>query len=204
MEFNITQLNGKIVRLELLSMSHLEGLQHAVQDGSLWELWFTIVPKAEDMRQEIVRRLMLYQEKNMLPFTVICQKTNKVLGMTTYMNINHLQNRLEIGSTWYAKSVQGTAVNTECKLLLLQYAFEHLNCVAVEFRTHHLNSASRRAIEAVGAKLDGILRNHRAMTNGTLRDTCVYSIINSEWPAIRAHLEYKILHKAVLDKIPLL
>ena len=191
----ITILANDLVRLELLSFAHLEGLQQAVKDGNLWELWFTIVPKVEDMHDDIERRLKLYQQGSMLPYTVICQKSGQILGVTSYMNIDHEQNRLEIGSTWYAKSVQGTAVNVACKLLLLTHAFEVFNCVAVEFRTHHLNFASRRAIESLGAKLDGILRNHRKMHNGTLRDTCVYSIIDSEWKTIKAHLNYKLAAK---------
>ncbi|WP_119328450.1 GNAT family N-acetyltransferase [Cysteiniphilum halobium] len=191
----IRTLANDLVRLERLSLSHLEGLEQATQDGNLWELWFTIVPMPEDMKKDIERRLKLYQQGSMLPYTVICQKSGKILGMTSYMNIDHEQNRLEIGSTWYAKSVQGTAVNVACKLLLLEHAFEVFKCVAVEFRTHHLNFASQRAIESIGAKLDGILRNHRKMNNGTLRDTCVYSIINSEWKTIKAHLSYKLMTK---------
>jgi len=191
----ITTLANDLVRLELLSFAHLEGLQQATEDGNLSELWFTIVPKSEDMHSDIERRLKLYQQGSMLPYTVICQKSGKILGMTSYMNIDHEQNRLEIGSTWYAKSVQGTAINVACKLLLLEHAFEVFDCIAVEFRTHHLNFASRRAIESIGAKLDGILRNHRKMHNGTLRDTCVYSVIDSEWATIKAHLSYKVAAK---------
>ncbi len=191
----ITILANNLVRLEPLSLSHLEGLEQATQDGNLWELWFTIVPTPQDMKKDIERRLNLYQQGSMLPYTVICQQSGKILGVTSYMNIDHEQNRLEIGSTWYAKSVQGTAINVACKLLLLEHAFEVFKCVAVEFRTHHLNSASRRAIESIGAKLDGILRNHRKMHNGTLRDTCVYSIIDSEWKTIKAHLSYKLMAK---------
>jgi RimJ/RimL family protein N-acetyltransferase len=112
--------------------------------------------------------------------------------MTTYMNIDAEAHRLEIGSTWYRKRVQRTALNTECKLIMLRHAFETLSCVAVEFRTHHLNQQSRRAIERLGAKLDGILRNHRYCTDGTLRDTCVYSIIATEWPSVRSHLSYQL------------
>lgn len=188
-------LSNNLVRLELLSYAHLEGLEQATQDGYLWELWFTIVPTPEDMRADIKRRLRLYQQGSMLPYTVICQKSGRILGMTSYMNIDHEQNRLEIGSTWYAKAVHGTAINVACKLLLLEHAFEVFKCIAVEFRTHHLNFASRRAIESIGAKLDGILRNHRKMHNGTLRDTCVYSIIDSEWKTIKAHLNYKLMAK---------
>ena len=127
----------------------------------------------------------------MLPFTVLDAGGTPV-GMTTYMNIDSLQPRVEIGSTWYAARVQRTALNTQCKLLLLAYAFDELGCIAVELRTHVLNTQSRRAIERIGARQDGILRNHMRMPNGTLRDTVVYSIIESEWPTIQAHLRWQL------------
>ena len=114
------------------------------------------------------------------------------VGMTTYMNIDRMQPRVEIGSTWYASRVQRTALNTQCKLLLLAYAFDELECIAVELRTHVLNTQSRRAIERIGARLDGVLRNHMRMPNGTLRDTAAYSIIQSEWPTVRAHLQWQL------------
>src|SRR5690606_14709984 len=126
------------------------------------------------------------------PFTVIDRPRGRIVGMTTYMNIDTAGPRLEIGSTWYAQSVQRTALNTEAKLLLLGHAFETLGCLAVEFRTHFMNHASRRAIERLGAKLDGLLRSHMRLPNGTVRDTCVYSIIAPEWPTIRANLEWKL------------
>jgi RimJ/RimL family protein N-acetyltransferase len=116
------------------------------------------------------------------------------VGMTTFMNVDAPNDRVEIGSTWYAARVQRSALNTECKLLLLAHAFEALRCIAVEFRTHFFNTQSRRAIERLGAKLDGVLRQHQRMPNGTLRDTCVYSVIDAEWPAVRAHLQWQ-LHK---------
>lgn len=125
----------------------------------------------------------------MLPFTVF-DNSSTAVGMTTYMNIDANAKRVEIGSTWYARRVQRTALNTECKLLLLRYAFETLGCIAVELRTSTLNQQSRRAIERIGAKLDGVLRNHTRHTDGTIRDTCVYSIIQSEWPAVETHLEF--------------
>jgi N-acetyltransferase len=128
----------------------------------------------------------------MLPFTVIDRRSGKAVGMTTYMDIDADNRRLEIGSTWYRRSVQRTAINTECKLLMLQHAFEQLGCIAVEFRTHFFNQQSRRALERLGAKLDGILRNHRRLADGSLRDTCVYSIIASEWPATRQHLHFQL------------
>lgn len=185
-------LTGRHVELVPLSPEHEQGLSEAVQDGNLWELWFTLVPKPEEVRAEIERRLKLQAAGSMLPFTVIDRHSGRIVGMTTYMNIDAAAPRVEIGSTWYAKSVQRTPLNTEAKLLLLTHAFESLDCLAVEFRTHFMNHASRRAIERLGAKLDGILRAHQRMPNGTLRDTCVYSITAQEWPMIRAHLQWKL------------
>lgn len=184
--------NGTHVRLEPLAQSHHDELVEAARDGELWNLWYTSVPSPDRMRAEIDHRLGLQEQGSMLPFTVIDQATNTAAGMTTYMNIDAVNRRVEIGSTWYRERVQRTALNTECKLLLLQHAFETLSCVAVEFRTHYFNQASRRAIERLGAKLDGILRNHRLAADGTLRDTCAYSIIASEWPTVKAHLSYQL------------
>ena len=127
----------------------------------------------------------------MLPFTVL-DAAGTPVGMTTFMNIDAVNDRVEIGSTWYAARVQRTALNTECKLLLLSHAFEQLHCIAVEFRTHFFNVQSRRAIERLGAKLDGVLRQHQRMPNGTLRDTCVYSITDGEWPTVRTHLQFQL------------
>ena len=128
----------------------------------------------------------------MLPFAVLAAPTGEVVGMTSYMNVDAANRRVEIGTTWIAARMQRTGLNTEAKFLLLQHAFEHLQCIAVELRTHFLNSQSRRAIERLGAKLDGILRAHVVAKNGTLRDTCVYSITAAEWPAIRGHLEWQM------------
>jgi N-acetyltransferase len=184
-------LVGAHARLEPLSHAHLEGLVEAVKDGELWKLWYTWIPKPEDMGKEIDRRLNLQKAGSMLPFTVF-DSSGKVVGMTTYMNVDAANRRVEIGSTWYAKKVQRTPLNTQCKLLLLTHAFEKLDCIAVEFRTHFFNHQSRRGIERLGAKLDGILRNHQIAPNGTLRDTVVYSIIVSEWPTVKAHLIYQL------------
>ena len=188
-------LRGAHARLEPLSSDHYDGLLDAVQDGELWKLWYTFIPKAEDMRKEIDRRLGLRAAGAMLPFTVF-DADGKIAGMTTYMNVDTPNRRVEIGSTWYAKRVQRTALNTQCKLLLLAHAFEKLDCIAVEFRTHFFNHQSRRGIERLGAKLDGILRSHQIAPNGTLRDTVVYSIIASEWPTVKAHLSYQLNEKA--------
>lgn len=183
-------LAGETVRLELLSLEHAAGLAEAVQDGRLWELWYTAIPSPDEMAQEIARRLKLHEAGKMLPFTIFNAKTGETLGMTTYMNIEPAHRRLEIGSTWYRKSAQRIGLNTECKLLLLTHAFEALGCIAVEFRTHFFNQQSRRAIERLGAKQDGILRAHRVAPDGRLRDTVVYSIIAAEWPTVRQHLQW--------------
>jgi N-acetyltransferase len=184
-------LSGPHAQLKPLSHDHIDGLTEAVKDGELWTLWYTSVPKPEDMRKEIDRRLALQAAGLMLPFTVF-DAAGKVAGMSTYMNVDAANRHVEIGSTWYAARVQRSALNTQCKLLLLTYAFERLDCIAVEFRTHFFNHQSRRGIERLGAKLDGILRNHQIASNGTLRDTVVYSIIAAEWPTVRAHLNYQL------------
>lgn len=187
-----TTLTGRHVELVPLEHRHHDGLVDAASDGALWRLWYTSIPEPAAMAAEIERRLRLQSAGMMLPFTVIDRPTGRVVGMTTYMNIDLQGPRLEIGSTWYAKSAQRTPLNTEAKLLLLGHAFDSLNCIAVEFRTHFLNHQSRRAIERLGAKLDGILRQHMRMADGSLRDTCVYSILPSEWPAVRAGLRWKL------------
>ena len=184
------------VRLEPLAPSHLAGLQDAVSDGALWQLWYTMIPHPDQMAAEIERRLGLQAQGSMLPFTVIDTQQERVAGMTTYMHIDSANRRLEIGSTWYRHSVQRTALNTACKRLLLGHAFETLRCIAVEFRTHVFNQQSRRAIERLGAKLDGVLRQHQInqhpLAQQALRDTCVYSIIDSEWPNVKAHLDHQL------------
>lgn len=189
-------LHGTHVTLEPLSHARHDELVEAVRDGELWKLWYTVIPAPGAMREEIDRRLGLQEKGSMLPFAVVEAATNVAVGMTTYMDIDAVNRRVEIGSTWYRKRVQRTALNTECKLLLLRHAFESLDCIAVEFRTHFFNHASRRAIERLGAKLDGILRNHRRSSDGALRDTCVYSIISTEWPAVKSHLEHQLTRKA--------
>ncbi|MES2602189.1 MAG: GNAT family protein [Pseudomonadota bacterium] len=188
-------LIGPHARLEPLSRDHKDGLVEAVEDGELWKLWYTSIPAPETMDAEIARRLGLQTSGSMLPFTVR-DAGGKIAGMTTYMNVDAANRRVEIGSTWYAKRVQRTPLNTQCKLLLLTHAFEKLNCIAVEFRTHFFNHQSRRGIERLGAKQDGILRSHQIAPNGTLRDTVVYSIIASEWPTVKAHLTYQMSERA--------
>lgn len=178
------------VALEPLARRHHDDLVDAIKDGELWKLWYTSVPLPEGMGAEIDRRLGLQAAGSMLPFAVIDNAAGRAVGMTTYMNVDAAHKRVEIGSTWYRKSVQRTDLNTHCKLLLLTHAFEALGCIAVEFRTHFFNHQSRRGIERLGAKLDGILRSHQLSPNGTLRDTCVYSIVAAEWPTVKAHLAF--------------
>jgi N-acetyltransferase len=188
-------LPGKIARLEPLSQAHHDDLVAAVKDGEFWNLWYTTIPSPAGMRDNIDQRLAQLAAGTMLPFAVIEQASGKAVGMTTYLNIDSVNRRVEIGATWYARRVQETGLNAECKLLLLSHAFDTLGCIAVEFRTHFFNQQSRRAIERLGAKLDGILRNHLVTPNGTLRDTCVYSIIAGEWPVVKAQLEWRLARR---------
>lgn len=187
-------LKGQYATLEPLSLDHHDALIAAVSDGKLWKLWYTSIPKPENMRAEIERRLKLQEQGSMLPFVTRRHDTGALCGMTTYMNADPVHRRVEIGSTWTAASAQRTGINTECKLMLLSHAFEALHCIAVEFRTHWMNQQSRAAILRLGAKQDGILRNHQRMPDGSLRDTVVFSIIESEWPAVKRHLQFKLGH----------
>lgn len=191
-------LRGSHATLEPLTHARRDDLIEAVRDGELWKLWYTAVPSPDKVEAEIERRLEQQRKGTMLPFAIVENASGTAVGATSYMNIDAETRRVEIGSTWYRKRVQRTALNTECKLMLLTHAFEALDCVAVEFRTHFFNHQSRRAIERLGAKLDGILRNHRLATDGTLRDTCVYSIIVGEWPAVRSHLRYRLERPGVV------
>ena len=184
-------LAGTHATLEPLAREHEAGLADAVRDGELWKLWYTAIPSPEGMGAEIDRRLALQAAGSMLPFTVR-DGAGRIAGMTTYMNIDAVHKRVEIGSTWYAQRVQRSALNTECKRMLLAHAFEALGCIAVEFRTHFFNQQSRRGIERLGARLDGILRSHQRASDGTLRDTCVYSITAAEWPTVKAHLSFQL------------
>jgi RimJ/RimL family protein N-acetyltransferase len=186
-------LRGDLVTLEPLSQAHHDGLVEAVRDGRLWELWYTAVPAPQDMGAEIDRRLELQAAGTMLPFTARRTGSGEVLGMTTYMNADAGNRRVEIGSTWNRASAQRTGTNTESKLLLLGHAFETLGCLAVEFRTHWHNVQSRTAIAALGAKQDGVLRNHRRLPDGSLRDTVVFSITDAEWPAVRRGLQHRLV-----------
>ncbi|HEY9063754.1 MAG TPA: GNAT family protein [Burkholderiaceae bacterium] len=184
-------LKGEHATLVPLAPEHESALIDAARDGELWNLWYTSVPAPEKMAADIQRRLGLQASGSMLPFAVL-DASGAVVGETTYMNIDAVHKRVEIGSTWYAARVQRTPLNTECKLMLLTHAFETLACIAVEFRTHRLNTQSRRAIERLGAQLDGILRAHQRSPDGSLRDTAVYSITAAEWPTVRQHLRWQL------------
>ena len=186
-------LAGLHATLAPLAPEHHDALCAATRDGELWKLWYTAVPSPEGMAAEIERRLSLQASGSMLPFTVF-DAAGRVVGMTTFMNIDATNRRVEIGSTWTAAAAQRSALNTQCKRLLLTHAFETLHCIALEFRTHRLNTQSRSAIERLGAQLDGVLRAHARASDGSLRDTAVYSITAPEWAAVRSHLDWQ-LHK---------
>jgi RimJ/RimL family protein N-acetyltransferase len=185
------KLTGRHVQLQPLSLEHIEGLKGAATDGQLWRLWYTSVPAPVDMQAYIEKALALRESGDAMPWAVL-DGEGKVVGSTRYGNVDAANRRVEIGWTWYAKRVQRTALNTEAKLLLLTHAFEVLGCAAVEFRTSWFNHASRAAIARLGAKQDGVLRNHMRMADGSYRDTVVFSIIANEWPMVRRHLQYKL------------
>jgi RimJ/RimL family protein N-acetyltransferase len=171
-----------------LELQHNAALQEAAADGELWRLWYTSVPAPETTRAYIETALDMRERLGAMPFVVRQLSDGVVVGSTRYFNVDEMNQRLEIGFTWYARRVQRTPVNTECKLLLLTHAFEQLKAIAVEFRTHWLNLASRAAIARLGAKQDGVLRNHQRLPDGSYRDTVVFSIIESEWLAVKHHL----------------
>jgi RimJ/RimL family protein N-acetyltransferase len=184
-------LSDTSVTLAPLSQDHAADLIEAAADGELWKLWYTMIPAPDGVEAEIDRRLGLLEKGAMLPFAILTPK-GQAVGMTTYMNIDAANKRLEIGSTWYRKSVQRGPMNTQVKRLMLTHAFEALGCNAVEFRTHFMNHQSRASIERLGAKLDGVLRSHMVMADGSLRDTCVYSILAHEWPTVKTHLTWQL------------
>ncbi|AZQ64639.1 N-acetyltransferase [Flammeovirga pectinis] len=186
------ELEGELVKLIPLQLDHKDHLIAAADDGELWNLWFTSVPSKDSIDEYIEKALNSFHYDNGLPFAVVDKKSGKVIGTTRFLNATAMHRRLEIGATWYAKSFQKTGVNTECKYLLLKYAFENLKCIAVEFRTHWHNHASRNAIARLGAKQDGILRNHQIGLDGTLRDTVVFSIVRDEWDVIKKSLLFKM------------
>ncbi len=185
-------LTGQHVILEPLSLEHLDGIKEAVKDGELWKLWFTSVPSPETAEATIKTALELRENAGWMPFVVREKSTRQIIGSTRYCNVDEVNQRLEIGYTWYSESFQRTIVNTECKYLLLTHAFEKLAAIAVEFRTHWHNHKSRAAITRLGAKQDGVLRNHQKGPDGMYRDTVVFSIIDLEWPVVKKSLEFKL------------
>jgi RimJ/RimL family protein N-acetyltransferase len=185
-------LEGHGIRLEPLGPEHHEGLAAAAADGKLWELWFTTVPEPGETRAYIANALAGQEEGHMLPWAVRELASGAIIGSTRYHDIVPEIDRVEIGSTWYAKRWQRSHVNTTCKLLLLGHAFDTLGCKAVGLRTDNFNFASQRAIEALGAKKDGVIRHHWMRRNGTVRDTVMYSILAHEWPDVKRHLELRL------------
>ena len=185
-------LTGALVTLEPLERRHEDALRAAANDGEVWRLWFTSVPPPDAVADYIGAALGMRESKGALPFVVRENSSGDVVGCTRYFNVEAEHRRLEIGYTWYAKRVQRTAVNTECKLLMLSHAFETLKCIAVEFRTSWFNHRSREAIVRLGARQDGVLRNHQITPDGTYRDTVVFSIIESEWASVKRHLRFEL------------
>jgi RimJ/RimL family protein N-acetyltransferase len=183
-------LHGGHATLEPLAPSHLDGIRAAATDGALWRLWYTSVPSPETTSAWLDAALDVRDRLAGMPFAVRDNATGDIVGSTRYFNVDPANRRLEIGHTWYAKRAQRTPINTECKLLLLTHAFEALGCIAVEFRTHWFNHPSREAIARLGAHQDGVLRNHQLMADGTRRDTVVFSILDSEWPAVKVHVRH--------------
>ena len=185
-------LAGQHASLEPLTREHESALVQAAADGELWRLWFTHIATPERMGEYIATALDMRERSGAMPFIVRDRKTGEIVGSTRFFNVDAVNRRMEIGHTWYAKRAQRTAVNSECKLLLLTHAFETLHCIAVEFRTHWFNHESRAAIARLGAKEDGVLRNHQLMADGAKRDTVVFSIIDSEWPAVKLNLKFRL------------
>jgi RimJ/RimL family protein N-acetyltransferase len=185
-------LTGAHASVEPLEREHEQALRRAAADGELWRLWYTTVAPPEKMGQYIATALDMRERLDAMPFVVREKSSGEIVGCTRYFNVDVANRRLEIGHTWYSKRVQRGPINTECKLLLLTHAFEKLQCIAVEFRTHWFNHASRTAILRLGAKQDGVLRNHQLSADGSKRDTVVFSIIDGEWPAVKRHLRYQL------------
>lgn len=183
-------ISGKKIILRPPLQSDLTGLINAAKDGEIWENPWAIFPNIQEMQNYLNN--LLKETRLMLPFIIVLRESNEIIGSTRFFNIDHDNNRVEIGHTWISKTYRRTAVNTEAKFLMLQYAFEKLNCIAVEIRTDVLNEISRKAIERLGAKQDGILRNHKKMRKGRIRDTVCYSIIKEEWANVRGDLLAKM------------
>jgi N-acetyltransferase len=187
----VTLTGPRWVSLEPLTRKHIPEIAAASADGDLGSLWFTMAPSPQTAEQWVDMRLAAQHPDHGLTF-VVRNRAGALVGSSSYLNVDGPNRRLEIGSTWYAASVRRTGVNTETKLVMLSHAFDELGCLAVEFRTHFLNSTSRAAIERLGAKLDGVLRSHQLLPDGTRRDTVVYSILDIEWPTVRTHLRFRL------------
>ena len=185
-------LAGRHATLEPLARAHEPDVRAAAADGELWRLWYTSVPAPEAVAGWIDSALAMREKRGALTFVIRDNASGDIVGSTRYFNVDATHRRLEIGHTWHARRAQRTAINTECKLLLLAHAFEVLDCIAVEFRTNFFNFQSRAAIARLGARQDGILRNHQILPDGTLRDTVVFSIIAAEWPAVKRHLAHQL------------
>jgi RimJ/RimL family protein N-acetyltransferase len=187
-----TTLSGHGIRLEPLTRDHQDALTAAVSDGRLWELWFTSAPEPDHVGDYIAQALAGQAAGTMLAWAVRELETDRIVGTTRYHDVDAAIDRVEIGYTWYAKQWQRTRVNTTCKLLLFQHAFETLGCQVVGLRTDNFNFASQKAIEALGAKKDGVLRHHFRRRNGTVRDSVMYSVLAREWPDVKRHLEMRL------------
>ena len=188
----VTLTGRNWVVLEPMLETHQNDLLAAARDGELWKLWYTSVATPDAVVSYVREALKMRENLGAMPFVIRRKSDKLVVGSTRYFNVDAKNRRLEIGHTWYSRSAQRTGINTETKLVLLKHAFEKLGCIAVEFRTHGFNFQSREAISRLGAKQDGVLRNHQLSPNGTLRDTVVFSIIASEWPAVKAHLRWQL------------
>lgn len=184
-------LEGDFVRLEPMALAHIADLQQAVADGESWKLWYAMVPAVDEM-PVYVQQALAGKTQGDSPYVVRCKTTGKIVGTSRYYMVDQQSRRALIGYTWYAESVRRTAINTEAKFLLLSNLFENHQAIAAEFRTHFFNHTSRKAIERLGAKMDGILRQHMILKDGSVRDTVVYSIIACEWPTVRRHLLSKL------------
>ncbi|HWV88573.1 MAG TPA: GNAT family protein [Burkholderiales bacterium] len=185
-------LAGHGIRLEPLTREHEKGLIEAAQDGKLWELFFTSVPEPENTKKYVEDALKGQERGDMLPWVVRDLKTNSIVGSTRYHDIIPAADRVEIGYTWYAQRCQRTHVNTTCKLLLFEYGFEKLQCKVIGLRTDNYNFRSQRAIEALGAKKDGVIRHHWPRRDGSIRDTVMYSVLANEWPDVKRHLHFRL------------
>ncbi|MEL7271084.1 MAG: GNAT family protein [Bacteroidota bacterium] len=185
-------LEGSLVKLIPMTEAHAADMIKAASDGQLWDIWYTSVPSAQNITEYIDHALTEQASGKALPFIVVEKATGNIVGSTRYCSVDGPNRRVEIGYTWYAKSTQRTGVNTECKFLLLQHAFEILDAIAVEFKTNFFNFPSRNAILRLGARQDGIIRNHRIDKMGNIRDTVLFSILNSEWPVVKTSLEFKM------------